>query len=152
MPSQIPELSPALSERTRKALMLANQEAHRLNHDAVGTEHLLLGLAKEAFSLSARVMDGLGYSLFWLRRRVEKIHPPAPAGLALPGILPIRDELASFLTVVIESVEARGTLPVTPEHLLAGLVGDRRGVSARILGRRWLSLWLLRRALFSIGS
>jgi ATP-dependent Clp protease ATP-binding subunit ClpC len=135
------------SERAGKAFQLANQEAQRLNHAAVGCEHLLLGLVKEAISPAAELLRRAGFGLPWLRRQVERLHPPGPAVGWLPGALPYTAELDEFIDAVIRAGECNGVLPLTPELLLIALVEQPEAVVSRILRQRRLSMWWLRRRL-----
>jgi ATP-dependent Clp protease ATP-binding subunit ClpC len=137
-----------LSERARKAFQLANQEAHRLQHRAVGTEHLLLGLAKDGVSPAAWVLKLCGFNLAWLRRQFEQRRPPGPDDELLPGSLPYAASLTSFIERIEAARASRGAC-VTPQQLLAGLIRAPAGDAAGILRRRrvswWLLQWLLRR-------
>jgi ATP-dependent Clp protease ATP-binding subunit ClpC len=139
-----PNAVPAwLSGRARKAFQLANQEAHRVGHPAVGTEHLLLGLAKEAFSPGAWALRFCGYDLLWLRRHIEREQPPDRALEPLPGALPYAEDLASFLQrIAPRSDDAAGQM--TTQHILAGLMRKPETKARGILRRRWLSWWQLR--------
>ena len=138
------ESLPALSDRSRKAFQLANQEAQRLNHRAVGTDHLLLGLAKERLSPAAAVLRQVGMGLTSLRRQVARLHPPGPDGMLLPGALPYAEELTAFLSDVMAASEASGMVPVTPELLLLALVEHPTGPTSRLLRQRRLAFWWLR--------
>jgi ATP-dependent Clp protease ATP-binding subunit ClpC len=131
-----------LSGRARKAFQLANQEAHRLGHPVVGTEHLLLGLAKESLSPGAWALRFCGYDLFWLRRQVEREQPPDFAVEPLRGALPYAEDLAGYLQRIAPSSEA-ATRPVTTQQVLAGLMRKPESKARGILRRRWLSWWLM---------
>ena len=137
-----------LSARARKAFQLANQEAQRLNHRAVGTEHLLLGLAKEGASPGAWALRWSGFDLAWLRRQVERRHPPESGAEVLPGALPYAAELVEYLDRITAGAYQQSA-STTPQQLLAGLVREPNGRVADILTRRriswWLVRWLLRR-------
>src|SRR5579864_3944360 len=104
----------AFSERARKAFQLANQEAQRLNHTAVGTEHLLLGLAKDNLTSGGAALRRLGFNLPWLRRQVERLHVWGEGGIVLPGALPYTDELEEFIANTMAASENCGVLPLTP--------------------------------------
>ncbi len=132
-----------LSARARKAFQLANQEAHRLGHRAVGIEHLFLGLAKEGTSPGARALRFSGFTLAWLRGQVEEVCPPGSDDEVLPGSLPYTRELTAFVERTGAGLAGRRAV-VEPQHLLAGLVRGPGGRVGRILRRRWLS-WLLLR-------
>ena len=67
------------TERARKVVILAKEEAKRFNHDYIGTEHLLLGLIKEGEGVAAAVLQNLGLSLDMIRLEVEKLVKPGPA-------------------------------------------------------------------------
>src|SRR4051812_34152091 len=108
------EALPALSVRARKAFQLANQEAQRFNHPAVGTEHLLLGVAKEALSPAARLLARAGWGLNWLRRQVARLNPPGPGDVPTPGTLPYADDLAALVTELLAAAESSGVGPITP--------------------------------------
>jgi ATP-dependent Clp protease ATP-binding subunit ClpC len=142
-------LPPWLSGRARKAFQLANQEAHRLGHRTVGTEHLLLGLCKEGISPASWALRFTGFSLHWLRRQVEASHPRAAAEEMLPGALPYAADLAAYVERIEAAADGRGAV-LTPSHLLAGLVHDPESQARDILRRRrlrWSLLrWMLHRA------
>ena len=137
----------AFSERARKAFQLANQEAQRLNHTAVGTEHLLLGLAKDNLTSGGAALRRLGFNLPWLRRQVELLHIPGDAGTVSPGALPYTNELEEFIADTMGATENCAVLPLTPEMLLLALVNQKVGSVNRIFGRRRVRLWFLRRRL-----
>lgn len=116
------ERSDRFTERARKALAFAEQEARRLNHDAIDTEHLLLGLIREGEGLGAKILAGLGVEIAQVREKV--------ATLVGPGAQPIADQLRLGLTPrakqAIEHAweEARKLQHqyVGTEHLLLGLI------------------------------
>ena len=66
------------TDRARKVLQLGNEEAQRLNHEYVGTEHILLGLLKEGSGVAANILKNLGIDLRMIRREVEKIVQSRP--------------------------------------------------------------------------
>jgi ATP-dependent Clp protease ATP-binding subunit ClpC len=136
----------ALSERSQKAFQLAHQEAQRLGDPAVGSEHLLLGLAKEADSPAAVLLRQLGYDLEWLRGRVSQARSSGP-GSPLPGALGYTPDLEAFLDALVAAAESSGVMPLTPEYVLAALTREADGAAAGILRQRWFALWRLRRKL-----
>jgi ATP-dependent Clp protease ATP-binding subunit ClpC len=135
---------PEFSERACKAFQLAHQEAHRLNHGAVGIEHLLLGLAKEGISPAAHALQKLGFDLRYLRGHVECVRPPESNALPSPGALPYSRDLEEFLHAVIAAGYSKNMFPLTPEHLLAALINKAGAAVRPILRRRRISFWLLR--------
>jgi ATP-dependent Clp protease ATP-binding subunit ClpA len=142
----------SLTERARKAFQLAHQEAHRLNHAAVGTEHLLLGLAKEGVSSASAILLRCGFGLPWLRWQVEFRHPRGPRATALPAALPYTAELEEFLEVVVGAGESTEQVPVSPEMLLLALIEKASGTAADVLGIRPVRLWWLRRRLRALAA
>ncbi len=75
------------TERARTVMDLARREAERLNHNAVGTEHLLLGLIKEGSGVAANVLEKLDADLEKVRKAVEKRAPPSPDAIPRDGFL-----------------------------------------------------------------
>ena len=76
------------TDRARKVMQLANQEAQRFNHEYIGTEHILLGLVKEGSGVAANVLKNLDVDLRKIRLEVEKIVQPAVGDWVTPGKLP----------------------------------------------------------------
>jgi ATP-dependent Clp protease ATP-binding subunit ClpA len=144
-----PDSVPAsMSSRARKAMQLANQEAQRLHHAAVGLEHLLLGLVKEGVSPGAWALNWCGFTLEWLRRKVEQLHPRGPADIVLPGMLRYSDELLALIATQTAVLESNGALPLEPADFLAGLViNPPTPLIHTILRSKRLSWWFLRRIL-----
>jgi ATP-dependent Clp protease ATP-binding subunit ClpC len=136
-----------LSDRARKAFQLAHQEALRLGHAAVGTEHLLLGLAKEGVSPAAIMLRRAGFDLEWLRHQIQQASEPAPDAPERLAVLPYAPELERFLDAIVTAAESSGVMPLTPQHLLAALTHGSGGIAADILRQRRVSLWRLRRKL-----
>lgn len=75
------------TDRARKVMMLANQEAHRFNHEYIGTEHILIGLLKEGTGIAANVLKNCQIDLGSLRESIDKIVFPCPDAVS-PGKLP----------------------------------------------------------------
>jgi ATP-dependent Clp protease ATP-binding subunit ClpC len=137
----------ALSDRSRKAFQLAHQEAHRLNHCAVGTEHLLLGLVKEALSPAAFLLGRYGFGLAWLRQQVRLRHPPVRVDIPLPAALPYTVELAEFLDAIMTAAEYNELAPLTPELILLALIELDGGEVGELFRMRRIRTWWLRRRL-----
>lgn len=117
------------TRRARKVLQLANQEAHRLNHDYVGTEHILLGLTKEDLGVAAQVLQGLNFHLYRARPEVEKITPPNSAHV-MSGILQRNPEARKTIVRAIEEQANLKHTQVGTGHVLLALTSesDTRGV------------------------
>ncbi|WP_414737448.1 Clp protease N-terminal domain-containing protein [Gemmata algarum] len=135
-----PEGPSSLSVRARKVFQLANQEAHRLWHHAVGVEHLLLGLAKEADSPSALALRAVGFDLAWLRAEVELRCPRGLEADAVSPSLPHTPELAALLGAVLATASGGS---VTPVSLLRAILGSSDTVAGQILRSRRVGRWRL---------
>ena len=120
------------TDRGRKVLQLANQEAQRFNHECLGTEHILLGLAKEGSGIAANVLKHLGVDLTTLRREVEGVAGSGPDTLTT-GKLPLTPRAMKALRYSLDASRDLGHNYVGTEHLLLGVVREMQGASAQIL-------------------
>jgi len=118
------------TDRSRRTLVLAQDEARSLGHEHIGTEHLLLGLLEEGTGVAARVLTDLGVTLEAARARV----PAAPAGgPATVGAPPFTPRAKSVLEYALREALQFGHSYIGTEHLLLGLVREDDGSAARIL-------------------
>ena len=131
------------TERAQKVLYLAQDEARRLGHPAVGTEHLLLGLLREGEGIAARALQALGVDLDKVRKEVEKIVAPGEARLI--GEVGLTPRAKKVLELAQEEGRRQGVSYVGTEHILLGLIREGEGVAARILLAQGLSLDKVRR-------
>jgi ATP-dependent Clp protease ATP-binding subunit ClpC len=118
--------------RARKVVLIAREEATRLHHDAVGTEHILLGLIREGEGGAALVLRKFGLSLEMVRRQVEKLVPPG-GGMRTVGDIPFT---ARAKSVIGHAVEESGLLNhnyVGTEHLLLGIIRESESVAVKVL-------------------
>ena len=120
------------TERAKKAIVLAREEAGRLNHDYIGTEHILLGLVKVGGGVAAEVLDGLGLSIERVRLEVEKMVQPGPSTLSI-GEIPFTPRAKKVLDLAIEEARAMGHNYIGTEHILLGLVKEGEGIAAQVL-------------------
>ncbi len=120
------------TERARRVIVLARQEAERLNHDYIGVEHLLLGLIKMGEGLAVDILRGLGIDLDGLRLEVEKIIKGGPSTLTV-GEIPFTPRSKKVLELAVDEARNLGHNYVGTEHLLLGLIREREGVAARVL-------------------
>jgi ATP-dependent Clp protease ATP-binding subunit ClpC len=120
------------SDRARKVMALANQEANRFNHPYTGDVHILLGLVKEGSGVGAVVLQSLDVDLRALRQEVEKL---AGRGPSAPGVgqLPLSDGAWRVITFAAEESEALQHSYVGTEHLLLGLLRHAEGPGATAL-------------------
>jgi ATP-dependent Clp protease ATP-binding subunit ClpC len=120
------------TDRARKVMQLANQEAQRFNHEYVGTEHILLGLVKESSGVAARILANLDIDLRKIRLEVEKIVHSGEAMVTM-GKLPITPRAKRVLDLAIEEARTLTHNFVGTEHLLLGLTREQEGVAAQVL-------------------
>ena len=115
------------TDRARKVMQLANQEAQRFNHEYVGTEHVLLGLVKEGSGVAANVLKNLDVDLRKIRVEVEKIVQAGPDMVTM-GKLPQTPRAKKVIEYAIEEAQPQPQPALGTEHLLLGLLraGGRR--------------------------
>jgi ATP-dependent Clp protease ATP-binding subunit ClpC len=123
------------TDRARKVMQLANQEARSLCHDFIGTEHILLGLIKEGSGVAANVLKNLDIDPARVRQEVVKIVTPGPvqtlSGMA--GKLPQTPRAKQVIQYSIEEARGLNHNYVGTEHLLLGLLREREGLAAQVL-------------------
>src|SRR6202041_4004985 len=120
------------TDRARKVMQLANQEAQRFNHEYVGTEHVLLGLVKEGSGVAANVLKNLDVDLRKIRVEVEKIVQAGPDMVTM-GKLPQTPRAKKVIEYAIEEARNLNHNYVGTEHLLLGLLREQEGVAAQVL-------------------
>ncbi len=128
-----------LTERAKKVLALANQEAQRFNHEVVGTEHYLLGLVKEGTGVGANVLKNLGLDLHRVRLEVEKVVKPGPE-MGQIGALPKTPRAKKVLEYALEEARGLNHNYIGTEHILLGLLRERDCVAAQVLMNMGLKL------------
>ncbi len=127
------------TDRARKVMALANQEAQRFNHDYIGTEHILLGLVKEGSGVGANVLKNLGVDLRKVRLEVEKLVKSGPEMVTM-GKLPQTPRAKRVIEFAIEEARNLNHNYVGTEHLLLGLLREQDGVAAQVLQNLGLKL------------
>ena len=127
------------TDRARKVMALANQEAQRFNHDYIGTEHILLGLVKEGSGVGANVLKNLGVDLRKVRLEVEKLVKSGPEMVTM-GKLPQTPRAKRVIEYAIEEARNLNHNYVGTEHLLLGLLREQDGVAAQVLMNLGLKL------------
>ena len=120
------------TERARKVMALANQEAQRFNHEYIGTEHILLGLVKEGSGVGANVLKNLDVDLRKVRLEVEKLVKRGPDMVTM-GKLPQTPRAKKVIEYAIEEARSLNHNYVGTEHLLLGLLREQDGVAAQVL-------------------
>ncbi|MBM3971877.1 MAG: ATP-dependent Clp protease ATP-binding subunit [Planctomycetes bacterium] len=127
------------TDRARKVMQLANQEAQRFNHEYIGTEHVLLGLVKEGSGVAANVLKRLDVDLRKIRLEVEKIVQSGPDMVTM-GKLPQTPRAKKVIEYAMEEARNLNHNYVGTEHLLLGLLREQEGVAAQVLMNLGLKL------------
>ncbi len=120
------------TERARKVMSLARQEAQRFNHDYIGTEHILLGLVQEGSGVAAQVLKNLDVKLRKIRVEVEKIVKNG-TNMVTMGQLPFTPRAKKVLELALEEAQNLGHNYIGTEHLLLGLIRENEGIAAQVL-------------------
>lgn len=127
------------TDRARKVMQLANQEAQRFNHEYIGTEHILLGLVKEGSGVAANVLKNLDVDLRKIRLEVEKLVQSGPEMVTM-GKLPQTPRAKKVIEYSMEEARNLNHNYVGTEHILLGLLREQEGVAAQVLMNLGLKL------------
>src|SRR5947199_8327091 len=126
------------TERARKVLQLAQEEAQRFNHNYIGTEHLLLGLVREGEGVAARVLSNLGVELNRVRSAVEFII--GRGDRMIVGEIGLTPRAKKVIELAVDEARRLGHHYIGTEHLLLGLVREGEGIAAGVLERLGVNL------------
>jgi ATP-dependent Clp protease ATP-binding subunit ClpC len=119
------------TDRARRVLVLAQEEARMLNHNYIGTEHILLGLIHEGEGVAAKALESLGISLEAVRQQVEEI---VGQGQQAPsGHIPFTPRAKKVLELTSREASQLGHHYIGTEHILLGLIREGEGVAAQVL-------------------
>ena len=121
------------TERVRKVLAMAREEAARLHHQYVGTEHLLLGLVREGEGVGATVLQNLGIELDDIHHKVEETVKKGEAGQNTGRDLPYTSRAKKVLELAMAEARLLNHQYVGTEHLLLGLMREKRGAAAQVI-------------------
>jgi ATP-dependent Clp protease ATP-binding subunit ClpC len=131
------------TEQARKALSLAQEEAHRLKHNYIGTEHLLLGLVHEGKGVAAKVLLKLGVELQTVRNAVEFII--GRGDRVVPGEIGLTPRAKKVIELAIDEARRMNHHYIGTEHLLLGLIREGEGVAVGVLESLGLKLEQVRK-------
>ncbi|MBG0823897.1 Clp protease [Planomonospora sp. ID91781] len=130
------------TDRARRVVVLAQEEARRLSHDHIGTEHVLLGLLGEEDGVAARALQSFGIGLEQVRSDIEKIIGQGSA--PPPGHVPFTPRAKKVLELSLrEALDLRHTY-IGTEHILLGLIREGEGLAAQVLTKRGARLEAVR--------
>lgn len=127
------------TERARKVILLAKEEAKRFNHDYIGTEHILLGLIREGEGVAAAVLENLGLDSEKIRLEVEKLVQPGPSTV-ISGDIPFTPKAKKVIELAMDEARNLGHNYIGTEHLLLGLIREGEGVASQVLVNLGLDL------------
>jgi len=120
------------TDRAKKVMNLARQEAQRFNHEYLGTEHILLGLVQEGSGVAANVLRNMQIDLAKIRTEVEKLVKTGPSMVTM-GQLPFTPRAKKVLELSMEEAGNLGHNYIGTEHLLLGLIKENEGIAAKVL-------------------
>jgi ATP-dependent Clp protease ATP-binding subunit ClpC len=130
------------TDRARRVVVLAQEEARLLDHNYIGTEHVLLGLIREGDGVAARALDSLGISLHAVRLGTEEIIGHGQH--AQEGHIPFTPRAKRVLELALLESRQLGHRYIGTEHVLLGLIREGEGVAAQVLTRLGADLHLVR--------
>jgi len=139
------------TERARRVLFLAREEARRLQHDYIGTEHILLAALREGEGVAVAVLLSLGVSTEQIRRKVEELMPKGGQTI-LMGELPFNLSARRAMELAVEEAKTLQHNYVGTEHLLLGLMEDQDGIASRALVSLGISAELMRSEIMRLLS
>ena len=118
------------TDRARRVVVLAQEEARLLNHSYIGTEHILLGLIHEGEGVAAKALESLGISLEAVRSQVEEM---IGQGGTSSGHIPFTPRAKKVLELSLREALQLGHNYIGTEHILLGLIREGEGVAAQVL-------------------
>ncbi len=121
------------TERVRKVLQMAREEAQRLHHEYVGTEHILLGLIREGGGVAAAVLQNLNVDLDEIQQKIEDTVKKGKAGPTTAPDLPYTSRAKKVLELAMSEARELSHSYVGTEHLLLGLLREEKGIAAQVL-------------------
>jgi ATP-dependent Clp protease ATP-binding subunit ClpC len=136
------------TDRARRVVVLAQEEARMLNHNYIGTEHILLGLIHEGEGIAAKALESLGISLDAARQQVEEI---IGQGQQAPsGHIPFTPRAKKVLELSLREALQFGHNYIGTEHILLGLIREGDGVAAQVLVKLGADLGRARQQVISL--
>ena len=133
------------TENAQKIILIAQEEAKRLNHDYVGTEHILLGLCAIEGTLSNRILTSVGVTFRKVRLEIEKMVGIGDT-IMLLGEIPFTPRAKKVLEFSVEESQMLNSQHIGTEHILLGLIREEEGMASRILNNLGTNLILIREA------
>ena len=138
------------TDRARRVVVLAQEEARLLNHNYIGTEHILLGLIHEGEGVAARALEGMGISLESVRSQVVEII--GQGAQAPSGHIPFTPRAKKVLELSLREALQLGHNYIGTEHILLGLIREGEGVAAQVLQKLGADLHKVRQTVIQLLS
>jgi len=138
------------TDRARRVVVLAQEEARLLNHNYIGTEHILLGLIHEGEGVAAKALESLGISLEAVRSQVEEII--GQGGASPSGHIPFTPRAKKVLELSLREALQLGHNYIGTEHILLGLIREGEGVAAQVLVKLGADLSRVRQQVIQLLS
>ncbi len=138
------------TDRARRVVVLAQEEARLLNHNYIGTEHILLGLIHEGEGVAAKALESLGISLEAVRNQVEEII--GQGGSSPSGHIPFTPRAKKVLELSLREALQLGHNYIGTEHILLGLIREGEGVAAQVLVKLGADLSRVRQQVIQLLS
>ncbi|MFO7292970.1 MAG: Clp protease N-terminal domain-containing protein, partial [Acidimicrobiia bacterium] len=138
------------TDRARRVVVLAQEEARSLNHNYIGTEHILLGLLNEGEGIAAKALESLGIGLDSVRDEVVKIIGPGQQSPT--GHIPFTPRAKKVLELSLREALQLGHNYIGTEHILLGLIREGEGVAAQVLQQLGAELQKVRQSVIQLLS
>lgn len=139
------------SNRVNDVIRLSNEEAIRLGHDYIGTEHLLLGIIREGEGIAVKILKNLGADLYKLKRNIEDSLRPSSSTITI-GSIPLTKSAEKVLKITYLEAKLYKSDVIGTEHLLLSLLRDEDNIAAQILSKYDINYDAVRRELDNILS
>jgi ATP-dependent Clp protease ATP-binding subunit ClpC len=127
------------TERARRVIILAREEAEKYHHEYLGTEHILLGMLKDGGGIAITVLQKSGLTIEQIRAEVER-HLPRNANALIVGEIPFTPKAKKVLEYGVEEARLMGHNYIGTEHLLLGLLKEKEGIAAKVLNNMGVRL------------
>src|SRR3989441_463345 len=131
-PEETQRMFKRFTERARRVIILAREEAERHHHEYLGTEHSLLGMLKDGGGIAITVLQKAGLSIDQIRMEIER-HLPRNANALIVGEIPFTPKAKKVLEYGVEEARLMGHNYIGTEHLLLGLLKEKEGIAAKVL-------------------
>lgn len=139
------------TENAQKIILIAQEEAKRLNHDYVGTEHLLLGLCAINGTVSHKILSTVGVNFRKVRQEIEKMVGIGDT-IMLLGEIPFTPRAKKVLEFSVEEAQLLNSEVIGTEHILLGLIREEEGVAGKILTNLGANIVLIREAVLNLAD